>query len=483
MKKLVFAILFLTVLGAGSYYGWQYMRATVKVEPPQMTYVKKETFTHEILERGSVESASNIDVACEVESGNGITIITVVPEGTIVKKGDLLVELDSSELREKVTTQQIAVLTSKADLAQAEADVQTAELTLKEYIEGTYKQNQKTYENDIFKAEEDVRTKEDSLAFYKRLLERGYVTDAKVDTDIIDLDKAKNELSIAKLKLHVLDNYTKEKSVVEYQAKIEASKSKRTSKQQSLRIDEEKLKHLEKVLGLCKIYAPQNGQVVYFMPRWGGDEDIIKEGKKVYERQVIIRLPDLSQMQVKGLVNEATVRLVKEGQKATVRLEAFPNKVFDGTVKTVNDYPEPSNWMGGNMSKEYSTTITVNNPPDGIKTGLTAEAKITVNVINDALVLPVQAVLEHGGKTYVVTFQDGKWDKVEIQSGASNGKEVVILDGLKENDSVVLGAAVHRDKINLPKVERKDGENKKPGNGERERPKAAAVPPAPKSGT
>lgn len=452
VKTFFFLLLLIIFLGAAVYAGWKRLQVSVKINPPQQVIVQKKTFIHEILERGSVDSASNIEIRCQVESAGGLTIISVVPEGAIVKKGDLLVELDSSTLRENVTKQRIAVLASKSKLAQSEADLKTADLTLQEYLKGKFEEEKKTIENEIFAAEESVRTQEDNLAFYKRLLERGYVTDSKVAADIIELDKAINAKDIAKLKLEVLNTYTKEKNVVQYKAAIASNQAKVESDKQSLQLDEERLEHLENQLKLCRIVAPQDGQVVYYMPRWGGDEDLIKEGKKVFERQILLRLPDPTQMQVKGLVNEANIRLVKVGQTASIRLEAFPNQVFGGIVRVVNDYPEPGNWMGGSMSKEYMTTISILDSPEGIKPGLTAEARITVNEIHNALVLPIQAVFEYGGKIYVIIFRNGKWDKIEIKTGATNDKEVVILEGLKEDDIVVLGAWAHRDKIDLPQL-------------------------------
>lgn len=148
------------------------------------------------------------------------------------------------------------------------------------------------------------------------------------------------------------------------------------------------------------------------------------------------------------------------------------------------------------MSKEYMTTITILDPPEGIKPGLTAEARIMVNEIRDALILPVQSIFEYGGKTYCITFEDGKWEKHEIKTGATNDKEVVVLDGLKEGDRVVLGAWAHRDKVDLPKLlpgteengadgppgplENRQGENRqgeaRPDGGQRERGGEAGPP-------
>ncbi|MGL4593367.1 MAG: efflux RND transporter periplasmic adaptor subunit [Thermoguttaceae bacterium] len=467
-------LIFLTGIGGGGFAAWKRLAAVVHSDPPQQVSVRREMFIHEILERGSADSASNVEIRCQVESAGGLTILSVIPEGTVVEQGDLLVELDSSTLRENVTKQQITVETSRASVAQAEADLDTARLTLQEYLEGKFLQEEKTIQNEIFAADENVRSLKDTMKHSGLLFERGYITDTKLDAERIELEKAINALEIAQVKLMVLQQYTKKKSVVQYEAAIKTAEAKFESTKKNFQLESDRLAHLEKQLGLCQIRAPQDGQVVYYMPRWGGEEDIIKEGKKVFERQILLRLPDPSQMQVKGLVNEANIRLVKVGQTASIRLEAFPNQVFAGAVKIVNDYPEPGNYMGGSMSKEYMTTITILDAPDGIKPGLTAEAKIVVNRIADALVLPVQAVFEYGRQTYAITYKEGKWSKVEIKTGPTNDKQVVILSGLTEGEQVVLGAWGHRDKIDLPKLtpeEEKKIQEEKEAAAAAERPK------------
>ena len=489
VKTLFFLLVFLGILAGGGYAMWKRFTVAVKVDPPQLVAAKKEPFIHEILERGSVDSASNVEIRCQVESAGGLTIISVVPEGTIVKKGDLLVELDSSTLRENVTKQRITVSGSEAKLAQSKADLKTAELTLTEYTEGKFNEDQKSIANEISSAKEKVRTESDNVLFNRKLLERGYITESQVKAGEYALEQAINEQQIAEMKMFGLENFTRKKMVVQYEAAIETARAKVNSDDESLNLDKERLVHLERQLELCKVIAPQDGQVVYYMPRYGGDEDLIKEGKKVFERQIMIRLPDPSQMQVKGLVNEANIRLIKIGQLATIRLEAFPNQVFNGVIKQVNDYPEPGSWMGGSMSKEYMTTITILDAPEGIKPGLTAEAKVVVNEIPSALQLPVQAVFEYGRKTYCITYRDGKWDKIEVKTGPSNDKQVVILEGLKEGDEVVLGAWALRDKVDLPKLSPEEENAKKEEEQlesterpNRERPDGVDGPPGRNSG-
>jgi multidrug efflux pump subunit AcrA (membrane-fusion protein) len=455
LKRSLFILVVVALVVGGGYYVWGRLQETVKVDPPQMVMVKRGMFVHEILGRGSVDSAKNEEIRCRVESAGegGLTIVTVVPEGTLVKKGDLLIELESSWLEERAERQKVIVINSQSRLDQALADLETAELTLTEYLEGTFVQQYKTTENELSAAKEQVRTQEDNLSFYQRLLERGYVTQSKVDADLIELDKAMRAMEIAELKLSGLEKFTKEKMVAQYKAAISTVKSRVIAEQQTLQIDSNRLTHLERQLANCRIYAPTDGQVVYFMPRWGGDENLIREGMRVIDKQILLHLPDPAQMQVKGLINEANVRFVKPGQRASVRLEAFLDETFEGEVTLVNTMPEPSGWGGQTMSREYLTTVKILNPPEGTKTGLTAEVRIVVNEIPDALLLPMQAVFTYGGQTYAITYKEGKWGKVEVKTGPTNDREVVILEGLNEGDEVVLGAWTHRDKIELPQLD------------------------------
>ena len=457
LRPLLIGLVSFVVLAAGAFYGWKKLVGGTNVEAaPQFVKVKKETFVHEILERGNVESASNVDITCEVESMGGITIIKIVEEGTEVKKGDLLVEFDSSTFLESVNKQKIAVLNSQAKKVQSEVDVKNAELELEEYEKGKYIELETAADNKILKQKEEMRKAEDKLRFNTNLLARGYITESTVEAEEYAFRQAENDMKVAIMERKNLQAYTKEKMLNSLRAKIQSATAKLASDKSSHGLEEDRLKHLEKQLDMCSVYAPQDGQVVYAPPRWGDESMIIREGLKVYERQQIIKLPDPSKMQVKGLVNEASIRLVKVGDPATIELEAFPNQVFNGVVKVVNDYPEPTGWNSQSMSREYQTTITVLDSPAGIKPGLTAKVKIIVNVIPAALTLPIQAVFEYDKKMYCVTYKDGKWDKLEVKTGATNDKQVVIESGLDEGAEVVLNAWQNREKLNLPKIDKEE---------------------------
>ena len=469
LRRSIIILVVLVLLVAGGYYGWGRLQEVAKIDPPQMVAVKRDTFTHEILARGNVDSAQNQEVRVRVEMAGegGLTIVYVIEEGTLVKKGDLLVELESSWLSERTERQQNVVIASESNLIRARADLETAELTLTEYLDGKFKQDEMTIENRIFTAEEQVRTQSDNLAHSQRLFDRGYITKAQVDAAIFELERALQTKVQAELDLRVLNEFTKERMLTQYKADIEIAKNGVEAAEKMLEIDTNRLAHLQRQLANTSIYAPSDGQVVYFMPRWGGDENLIREGKRVIDKEILLLLPDPTQMRVRGLINEANVRFVRPGQRATIRLEAFLNETFEGEVTNVNSFPEPSSWQGGAMSREYLTTVKILDTPEGVRTGLTAEARIVVDEVQNARLLPKQAVFTYRGKTYAITFNAGQWGKVEVITGPANDREVVILEGLNEGDEVVLGAWVHRDKVDIPQEEpEEERENEEPENME-----------------
>ncbi len=413
--------------------------------------VKRGVFIHEVTDRGNVESAQNEDIRCQVESPSGTLIVWIIPEGTMVQEGDVLCRLDSSNLDEKVASQNITATNSKATWTQSTADYNIAKLALDEYTQGTYEKELKTIENKILKAEEDLSRAIETRGYTEKLLAQGYVTELQLKADKAKEEQLQNDLIVAKLERDVLEKYTSKKMTEQLSAAIVTAKAKMDSDELRYGIDDTRLKYYQTQLENCTIKAPKAGQVVYATPNspWRRDSDVIKEGNFVRDRQIIIRLPDPRQMQVAGMVNEASVSQVKAGQPATITLEAMPSHEFQGTVKLVNDYPEPDGFMGS-MTKEYKAIVSMNDLESlpasirsGIRPGLTAQLRIDVTNPNDEdtpIMVTVQSLFEFGGKYYCITCDNGVWAKVPVEVGASNEKEVIIKSGLTEGMRVVQGA-------------------------------------------
>lgn len=423
---------------------------------PIVHRVERGVFLHEITERGNIESASNVEIRCEVKAKGsaGTTIIEIVPEGTYVKAGDLLVRLDSSALESEQTQQQIVCSNSEAAVIQAKNQYDSAIIAKQEYLEGQFRQEMQTIQSQIFVAEEDLRRAQEYLSYSERLAAKGYVTALQLEADRFAVEKAKNELDTAKTKLEVLEKYTKQKRLIDLDADIKTAEAKLLAEQRSHELDLEKLDLTESQIEKCTIYAPEAGQVVYANEtnRRGGSEIIIEEGTTVREQQVIIRLPDPKRMQVEAKINESKVSLVEEEMPVRVRLDAFPDLELPGTVTKVNEYPAPTSWFNSNV-KEYETKIAINEANSKLRPGLTAEVKIFVERLDDVIQVPVQAVFEHGGRHYAAVVE-GERDPVarQVVLGSTNDSFVVIEKGLEENELVVLGAVALRDDLDLPEI-------------------------------
>jgi HlyD family secretion protein len=247
-----------------------------------------------------------------------------------------------------------------------------------------------------------------------------------------------------------LENFTRKKMEKQLAAEVEAAEARLNAQQHSYDLERTKLADIESQIVKCTIRAPSAGQVVYanVIHSHSGPPVVIEEGCAVRERQVIIRLPDHTQMQVKARINEGKIAQVAVGQMATVRLDAFPDTDFEGVVQRISEYPAPSS---ASSTKEYETLIRIINPPPGARPGLTAEVKISIEQIRNALQVPVRAILEQGERHYCVTYdQERGFEPVEVKIGSTNDKFVVLRKGLEEGTNVVLNAGNLRTRITLP---------------------------------
>ncbi len=396
-------------------------------------------FLQQVIERGEVESSSNVEIRCQVQSriANGVPIIQIVPEGTYVQEGDFLVKLDDSVLQTEVVQLQIACNTSRAMSVEAQAEHEAAKLALQEYESGTFRQEEGAMQSEEFVAKENLRRAEEYVSYSKKLAARGYVTEVQLEADRFAVEKARNELASARTKLEVLHRYTKLKTLNKLKADVQTAEARMKSRENSHQLDLDRLQTIEDQLAKCIITAPTSGQVVYANQGSNSGEPLIAEGKIVRERQIIIRLPDPKRMQVTARVNESRIDRVKNGMIARIRLDAFPEVELTGTVREVSEYPLPAVSAYSTM-KEYAAAIDIIDPPPGVRSGMTAQASIEVEKLDQAVQVPLQAVIERDDRFFCIVEHDGEYAAREVNVGHSNDQVVVIQDGLQAGDRVVL---------------------------------------------
>ncbi|MFG0290253.1 MAG: efflux RND transporter periplasmic adaptor subunit [Rhodopirellula sp. JB044] len=457
--KIVLLVFTALIAGAG-WYGYDvYQERQAQVAPDSLivSEVTEAPFDHTIIEQGEIESSSNTEVVCEIRSrGNtGTAILWVIDEGTRVKKGDKLVELDSSNLEIELKEDKIEVITAEANLATAAALLEQATISRQEYLEGIYKTEEKAILSEIAVAEQELRKAQLALQSSERLVAKGLVNALQLDADKFALANTRNQLEAAQGRLRVLQELTKRKMLVQYDSDIDAAKANLSAAEEKLLEERTELKEIQEQIEQCVMTAPTDGVVVHankYSHRGGNAEFVVEAGAVIRERQAIIRLPDPTRMQVRCKVNESRITLLRKGMAAKIRIDALPDMVLKGQVAKVNRYAEPGSWFSSSI-KEYGVVIEIVDPPEVIRTGMTAAVEIFVEQLPQAIQVPIQAVYEHDNKMFALVQKgEQEFETREVKIAATNDTMASISSGLEAGETAVLNLREHLSLMDLPEV-------------------------------
>ena len=184
----------IAIVSTLAYGASRYLGSDPKVSVPSASTfaAKRGELLITVTEDGNVESASNVDVKCEVAGGS--SILWIVEDGGIVKKGDKLVELDSSTLEDEINSQRILYNKAKSAVILAEKNYDVAQIAVDEYLEGTYKKELQTAETQITIAEENLRSAKNSLDYSERMFQRGYISSLELESQQFSVQRAELEL-------------------------------------------------------------------------------------------------------------------------------------------------------------------------------------------------------------------------------------------------------------------------------------------------
>ena len=405
---------------------------TVAVHPGKLAVIVKE--------RGSLESAANKDVTCDVEGGT--TIIHIMAEGSRVKEGDVVCELESATLKDSLINQRIATQQGEASYKQALLTREVAEYAVKEYVEGVFKQDEATSRGEIALAKSDLERAADRVTWSTKMFDKGYVSKASNVADILSEERAKFELEQAQTQMDVLLKYTKDKQIKSLSSDVEKARADELSKKSSWSLEQIKEAKLERQIKACILKAPGDGIVVFANDpnRFGGQQQLqIEDGAAVRERQKIFSLPDINKMRVNTKVHETMQALVKPGLRSLVRVEAAAGQEIRGTVTSVAPMADSGSFFSSDI-KVYTTYIAIDGDTSklNLRPGMNAQVEILVTELDNVLSVPVPAILPYKGKDYVYVKDGDGFRRQEVTLGISNDSHIEIKQGLKDNDQVAM---------------------------------------------
>lgn len=429
-----------------------------------------------VVERGALDSMKNAVLTSKVEGTT--TIISIVPEGKPVKEGDLVCELDASTLNDKETQQEIAVVKARAMLEQATEDLaiqktqndsdlsaarlkfDLAKLDLEKFEKGDLVQQMEDLQAAVKLADETLSRTRESCNYIRQMTQKGYKNQNDLESEELVLQRNELDKRSAETKLRAFENYTQKRTRKELEAntqefsreiertdrKGKAALAQKEAELESckltLEVESKKHERMKEQIKACKIYASQDGQVVYANTRDGRQSDsvLIEVGSSVRERQAIINLPDLDSMKVNARIHESRISLIRQGLEVAVKVDAYPGEIFHGEVDSVASVPSSTGGFSRDF-KEYEAIVKIVDSPDKVnklRPGLTASVEVMVQHRDRVLQIPVQSLVSVGGHPFVFAAKGEKVERKEIKVGQSNDKMVEVASGLADGDEVVM---------------------------------------------
>ena len=425
---------------------------------PSFVEVKPGKLNFTLAERGVVEPSRVRDVLSEVEGTT--TILRISPEGTQVKRGDLVAELDSATLRDRLTNQEGFVRQAEAAYQQTRVAFKDAELALKEYAEEIAPRELANLQGKIAHGQAGINKAKARLERTKlarqRMLETVGRSQPETPADIAAhltvadrLDAAELDLQALTLDLEttqgqqaLLKTYTLAKTTRRLQREVEQAGADEMTKQTSWELEKIKAAKLGRQVERCQLRAPSDGLIVHANDpqRVKQQQFQIEEGATVRERQIIFRVINLADpMRINAKVREAMVDQVKVGQTVRIKVEALPLEDLTGVVRSIAPVVDPLAFRADNRTKVYTTLIAFDQPVPNLRPGMVAAVDIPIFDLDDVLTVPITAVIQIDDQDRVMVKTPGGTIELRVVTlGKGNNQAIEVNQGLRPGDRVFL---------------------------------------------
>jgi HlyD family secretion protein len=413
------------------------------------TTVHRTNLKSEVLTSGRVQSSVNTEIRCGLEklsaagragrstAGEASTILSLVPDGSHVKKDEILCTLDASDYEELVRQQKITVERAKADWYQASLALDVALIQLNAFLMAEQLLVTEPLKGQIALARADVTRQTDRLDWTRRMAGMGYSSLVQVSTEEYTLHRTRLGLADMAIAFRNYSKFTAPKQIATLENHVASAKS--TYEFQSARLDreQERLAHYEKLVDLCTVRAPHDGFLIH--ANRPGRTLTVYLGAPVRERLRLFTLPDLSKMEIELLVHESVVSRIHPGMLAQVRIESLPGRELTGRVTFVSLFPLVD------LKSETPTDITyflgrvqLDSPPVGLRPGMSAEVTIETAGRRDVLAVPSSVVTLQNGHEHCYVVHKDHLELRPIKVGLRTAGALEITEGLTEGEEVLL---------------------------------------------
>lgn len=361
---------------------------------------QKGAFSVIVTTTGELQAKKSVNIFGPRSAGRfniyQIKINSLVPEGTRLKKGDKVAELDPSELMGKISEQENLLQKAQSQYTQVVLDTALDLSDTRDNIANLrFTMDQKLYEKEQSIYEAPAIQKQMQLQY----------------------EQAKRTLNQA---------------ISNYQKRIAQSVAKVKEVEADLNQAKQRYRELKELMAEFSIIAPEDGMLTYYR-EWRGKR---KTGSTVSSwNPIVATLPDLSEMVSITFVNEIDIQKIQKGMEVTIGLDAMADKQLEGKVTGVANIGEQ---RPGSDSKVFEVSIEVIKVDTTLRPSMTTSNEILVANREDAMYIPLECLFAQDSTSFVYTKTQGELQKREVAVGLLNENDAEILEGIKMEDQIYL---------------------------------------------
>jgi len=360
--------------------------------PVRTETARRETIINTIQTNGKIEPIQNFEAHAPVAT---TVKKLLVNEGDMVKKGELLLQLDDADAR--------------AQAARALAQMRSADANLIATHTGGTHEEVLSNEASLVKAHGDFSSAQRNLDAMKRLQQSGAASPAEVS-------EAENRLQTAQAQVNLLEQKLKERySQPEVQRvfaqKIEAATAYNAAKD---------------ILDSSNVRAPQDG-IVYSLP--------VRQGQYVNAGDLLLQVANLSKVQVRGFVDEPDIGRLQTGQKVSIEWDAIPGRIWEGKLTRV-----PTTVIVRGTRTVGEIKCEVDNGDGKLLPNINVNVTILTAHENNALTVSREAMHQEDHVHFVYQIVDGKLKRKDVETSVFNLTRIQVVKGLDDGAEVALGS-------------------------------------------
>ncbi|MGD8192177.1 efflux RND transporter periplasmic adaptor subunit [Brevibacillus ginsengisoli] len=343
-----------------------------------------------VMANGKVAAAQEIQVVSKLP---GKVASVSVDEGTKVKKGQVLVQLEADDYVQQVN--------------QAQAGIAGAEARLNDLKAGARSQQIDQLKSTVDQAKAGYDTAQKAYNRIKSLYDAGAVSQSDLDKVQLDLDKGRTGYEAAKAALDLAQAGATSNSIAASASDVERMRSS--------------LAMAQTTLGNTVIKSPIDGVV---------SRRSIDPGEMASPAAPLLTIVNMDTVKVEASVSQDQIDQVKQGSKVTIQVNGLPNKTFTGTVEFISPVSDPN-------SSTFPVKIVVQNTEGLLRAGMIAQVSFSNQPVS-RLELPASALVKKDNKTFIYKVDGDTIHQVEVKTESKNADWVYVQSGVQAKDQIVL---------------------------------------------